>query len=107
MTLEELYGLLDETITSTDDDVKAVKLTDLKMAMRDYKEERDDTELKKDAEIEALKGDIVKKDETISELREANSILAVKYSRRAEPEPDEPAEPKKVYEIDDLIQKFD
>ena len=108
MTLEELEAKVDEVLAENDADLRATKIADLKLAMRDYKSERDETELAKDSEIEALKEDVVARDKTIDELKESNSALAQRYGKIALAESDKEEEVEEDdSEIDDLIKKFD
>lgn len=107
MTLEELEAKLDEVLAESDADIRSTKIADLKLAMRDYKSERDETELNKDSEIEALKEDVKSRDETIDTLKESNSALAQRYGKIAleNRELDEKDDDEEN-EIDDLIKKF-
>lgn len=107
MTLEELEAKLDEVLAESDVDIRSTKIADLKLAMRDYKSERDETELNKDSEIEALKEDVKSRDETIDALKESNSALAQRYGKIAleNRELDEKDDDEEN-EIDDLIKKF-
>lgn len=107
MTLEELEAKLDEVLAESDADIRSTKIADLKLAMRDYKSERDETELSKDSEIEALKEDVKSRDETIDTLKESNSALAQRYGKIAleNRELDEKDDDEEN-EIDDLIKKF-
>ena len=107
MTLEELEAKLDEVLAESDVDIRSTKIADLKLAMRDYKSERDETELNKDSEIEALKEDVKSRDETIDALKESNSALAQRYGKIAleNRELDEKDDDEEN-EIDDLIKKY-
>ena len=107
MTLEELETKLDEVLAESDADLRSTKIADLKLAMRDYKSERDETELQKDSEIESLKEDVKSRDETINTLKESNSALAQRYGKIAleNKEPDDKDDDEEN-EIDDLIKKF-
>lgn len=107
MTLEELEVKLDEVLAESDADLRSTKIADLKLAMRDYKSERDETELQKDSEIESLKEDVKARDETINSLKESNSALAQRYGKIAleNKELDEKDDDEEN-EIDDLIKKF-
>ena len=107
MTLEELEAKLDEVLAESDADLRSTKIADLKLAMRDYKSERDETELQKDSEIESLKEDVKSRDETINSLKESNSALAQRYGKIAleNKELDEKDDDEEN-EIDDLIKKF-
>lgn len=107
MTLEELETKLDEVLAESDADLRSTKIADLKLAMRDYKSERDETELQKDSEIESLKEDVKSRDETINSLKESNSALAQRYGKIAleNKELDEKDDDEEN-EIDDLIKKF-
>lgn len=108
MTLEELEVKVDEVLAENDADLRATKIADLKLAMRDYKAERDETELAKDSEIEALKEDVSARDKTIDELKESNSALAQRYGKIAlEARDEEEEKDEDESEIDDLIKKFD
>ena len=107
MTLEELEAKLDEVLAESDADIRSTKIADLKLAMRDYKSERDETELNKDSEIEALKEDVKSRDETIDALKESNSALAQRYGKIAlENRELDDKEDEEENEIDDLIKKF-
>ena len=107
MTLEELELKLDDVLAEPDADIRSTKIADLKLAMRDYKSERDETELNKDSEIEALKEDVKSRDETIASLKESNSALAQRYGKIAleNKELDEKDDDEEN-DIDDLIKKF-
>ena len=108
MTIDELEVMLDELMTTDDENLKAVKLTDIKIGLRDYQKERDDTEVVKDGEINSLKDDVANRDETIAELRTANSTLAERFSKMAlKEEGAQKALERDDYEIDDLIKRFD
>lgn len=107
MTLEELEAKLDEVLAESDADIRSTKIADLKLAMRDYKSERDGTELQKDSEIESLKEDIKSRDETINTLKESNSALAQRYGKIAlENRELDDRDDEEENEIDDLIRKF-
>ena len=107
MTLEELEAKLDEVLAESDADIRSTKIADLKLAMRDYKSERDETELNKDSEIEALKEDVKSRDKTIDELKESNSALAQRYGKIAlENRELDKKDDDEENEIDDLIKKF-
>lgn len=108
MTVEKIEEMLDELMTTEDENLKAVKLTDIKLAVRDYKEERDETETVKDGEIAKLGEDIAERDNTIDELRIANSSLAERYSKiMAKEDATQTEEADEAYEIDELIKRFD
>lgn len=107
MTLEELESKLDEVLAESDVDIRSTKIADLKLAMRDYKSERDETELQKDSEIESLKEDVKSRDETINTLKESNSALAQRYGKIAlENRELDDKDDEEENEIDDLIKKF-
>lgn len=107
MTLEELEAKLDEVLAESDVDIRSTKIADLKLAMRDYKSERDETELQKDSEIESLKEDVKARDETINTLKESNSALAQRYGKIAlENKELDDKDDEEENEIDDLIKKF-
>lgn len=107
MTLEELETKLDEVLAESDIDIRSTKIADLKLAMRDYKSERDETELQKDSEIESLKEDVKARDETINTLKESNSALAQRYGKIAlENRELDDRDDEEENEIDDLIKKF-
>lgn len=107
MTLEELEAKLDEVLAESDADIRSTKIADLKLAMRDYKSERDETELNMNSEIEALKEDVKSRDETIDALKESNSALAQRYGKIAlENRELDDKEDEEENEIDDLIKKF-
>lgn len=107
MTLEELETKLDEVLAESDADLRSTKIADLKLAMRDYKSERDETELQKDSEIESLKEDVKSRDETINTLKESNSALAQRYGKIAlENKELDDKDDDEENEIDDLIKKF-
>jgi hypothetical protein len=107
MTLEELETKLDEVLAESDVDIRSTKIADLKLAMRDYKSERDETELQKDSEIESLKEDVKARDETINTLKESNSALAQRYGKIAlENRELDDKDDEEENEIDDLIKKF-
>lgn len=107
MTLEELETKLDEVLAESDIDIRSTKIADLKLAMRDYKSERDETELQKDSEIESLKEDVKSRDETINTLKESNSALAQRYGKIAlENRELDDRDDEEENEIDDLIRKF-
>lgn len=107
MTLEELEAKLDEVLAESDVDIRSTKIADLKLAMRDYKSERDETELQKDSEIESLKEDVKSRDETINTLKESNSALAQRYGKIAlENRELDDKDDEEENEIDDLIKKF-
>jgi hypothetical protein len=107
MTLEELETKLDEVLAESDIDIRSTKIADLKLAMRDYKSERDETELQKDSEIESLKEDVKARDETINTLKESNSALAQRYGKIAlENRELDDRDDEEENEIDDLIRKF-
>ena len=108
MTIDELEVMLDELMTTEDENLRAVKLTDIKLGLRDYQKERDDTEVVKDGEINSLREDIATRDDTIAELRTANSTLAERFSKMAMKEEGVKKELERDdYEIDDLIKRFD
>jgi hypothetical protein len=107
MTLEELEAKLDEVLAESDVDIRSTKIADLKLAMRDYKSERDETELQKDSEIESLKEDVKARDETINTLKESNSALAQRYGKIAlENKELDDKDDEEENQIDDLIKKF-
>lgn len=108
MTLEELELKLDDVLAEPDADIRSTKIADLKLAMRDYKAERDETELNKDSEIEALREDVKSRDETIETLKESNSALAQRYGKIALENRDLENEDgdDEENDIDDLIKKF-
>lgn len=107
MTLEELETKLDEVLAESDADLRSTKIADLKLAMRDYKSERDETELQKDSEIESLKEDVKSRDETINTLKESNSALAQRYGKIAlENKELDDKDDDEENEIDDLIKNF-
>lgn len=107
MTLDELEAKLDEVMETGDADLRATKLVDLKLAMRDYKAERDEVELNKDAEIEALKGEIEEHKKSIDELKESNSALAQRYGKIAMRDEEEANDKEEqADDLDELIKKF-
>lgn len=107
MTLEELETKLDEVLAESDVDIRSTKIADLKLAMRGYKSERDESELQKDSEIESLKEDVKTRDKTINTLKESNSALAQRYGKIAlENRELDDKDDEEENEIDDLIKKF-
>lgn len=108
MTIEEIEGMLDELMTATDENIRAVKLTDIKLALRDYKAERDETETIKDGELKNRDDEIDRLKKDTDELRTANSELASRYSTvLVDKKKEENEAEEEKYEIDDLIKRFD
>lgn len=96
MTIEELEALADAVENATDESARKMAGVDLKVAMREYKKERDDTELEHMGRIEELEKDVADRDADIEEIRKTNSTLALKYAEslkedddKNEPKPDE------------------
>ena len=96
MTLEELEALADAVENATDESARKMAGVDLKVAMREYKKERDDTELEHLGRIDELEKDVADRDADIEEIRKTNSALALKYAEslkeddgKNDPKPDE------------------
>ena len=96
MTLEELEALADAVENATDESARKMAGVDLKIALREYKKERDDTELEHLGRIDELEKDVADRDADIEEIRNTNSTLALKYAEslkkddgKKDPEPDE------------------
>lgn len=96
MTLEELEALADAVENATDESARKMAGVDLKVAMREYKKERDDTELEHVGKIDELEKAVADRDADIEEIRKTNSALALKYAEslkeddgEKEPEPTE------------------
>lgn len=112
MTLEELEAKLDEIAAATDEAVRSTLITDLKVDMRTYKEERDKTEEDNLARITALESDVADRDNTIEEVRAANTKLADKYGKALLKidEEDNSGDNMNVDEIpklEELVERFD
>ena len=110
MTLEELETKLDELLDTEDVSERAARGVELKLAMRDYKRERDETEEENDSRITALESDVAARDNTIAELRESNTRLADKYGAillSNDMEDKKKEEDIEVKDIDEYIKKFD
>lgn len=112
MTLEELEAKLDEIAAATDEAIRSTLITDLKVDMRTYKEERDKTDEDNLARITALENDVAYRDNTIEEVRAANTKLADKYGKallKAD-EKDNSGNNTNVDEIpklEELVERFD